>query len=294
MTTTGPTRQPLDIVVGVDGSGPSRRALAWAATEAARTGDRLVPVLCWTAIDRVGGDDAFRTGFTAEDATNVLHSVVAEVLGSEPGVVVRPEVVTEAPAKGLVARSTGAAALVVGERGRGGFPGLTLGSVSHAVATHATAPTVVCRGEPSAHGRVVVGVDGSEGSDAALRWAAAHAARRGAGLEVVRAWTSPLIGLPDGMMFDIDLVKAAEDTGQAELDAQVTRVLGEVGDDVTTLLTEGPASVALVERAAAADLVVVGPRGRGPLTSRLLGSVTYKLLHHSPCPVAVVPPRPQQ
>lgn len=293
MTTTGPTRRPLDVVVGVDGSGPSRRALAWAATEARLAGDRLVPVLCWTAVDTVGGE-AFRTGFTAEDADRILTRVVAEVLGPDPGVEVSPEVITEAPAKGLVARATGAALLAVGERGRGGFAGLTLGSVSQAAATHATAPTVVCRGEATTHGRVVVGVDGSEGSDNALRWAAAHAARRGATLEVVKAWTSPLVGLPDSMLFDIDLVKAAEDTGQAELDAQVARVLGEVGDDVTTLLTEGPASVALVERAAAADLVVVGPRGLGPLTSRLLGSVTYKLLHHSPCPVAVVPPRPLQ
>lgn len=293
MTPSDTPRQELDVVVGVDGSGPSRQALAWAAAEAKARGARLVPTLCWTAVD-LPVEDGFRLGFTSDDAAGVLARIVDEVLGPDPGVDVVRDVITEVPAKGLLDRSHDAGLLVVGDRGLGGFAGLRLGSVSQRVAAHATVPTVVTRGDALVDRRkVVVGFDGSEISEAALRWAADHAARRGARLEVVRAWVSPMSDLPTGVTFDLGVALDIEEAHRRSFTDDIARVLGEVPSDTEIVLTEGPADVELVDRSRDADLLVVGPRGRGPIASRLLGSVTYKLLHNAECSVAVVPlPRP--
>lgn len=289
MTPPDIQHQELDIIVGVDGSGPSRQALAWGAAEAAARGARLVPTLCWTAVE-LPVDDGFRLGFTSDDAAAVLARIVEEVLGPDPDVDVSRTVLTDVPSKGLLDRSRDAGMLVVGDRGRGGFAGLRLGSVSQRVAAHATVPTVVCRGDALVRrGRIVVGFDGSETSEAALRWAAAHAADRGATLEVVRTWSSPATDLPAGITFDLGLALDIEEAHHRSLTEDIARVLGEVPDGTEILLVEGAAAAELVARSADADLLVVGPRGRGPIASRLLGSVTYKVLHQAECSVAVVP-----
>jgi nucleotide-binding universal stress UspA family protein len=137
------------IVVGVDGSAGSRAALTWAAAEAAGHGADLVVVNVWehTLPPPAGGlsvsehyvpDPSQRT---AED----LVQVIKEELGDQPPVLVQPRVRQGSPAKMLIEESAEADLLVVGTRGRGGFAGLVLGSVSQHVAAYARCPVTVVR-----------------------------------------------------------------------------------------------------------------------------------------------------
>lgn len=289
MTTTPRIPGTGRVAVGVDGSEPGARALRWAADEARARGLVLVPILVWSYLDQPGGQP-FRPDYTEDDARRFLDLVLAEVLGDDPGIEVEPVVVTDTAAKGLLSQLDGKELLVVGARGGGGFAGLRLGSVSQAVVRHSPVPVVVHKGGPTDRGRVVAGVDGSENSRLALRWAATHALARGAVLEVVQTWLSPVLAMPAGVAFDPSLVEEVREASQRELDALVAEELGSFeGLRVETNLCEGPPGPALVDRSADADLVVVGTRGRGGFAALLLGSVSTSVLHHAECPVCVVP-----
>ena len=135
------------IVVGVDGSPASRKALTWAAAEAAAHGAELVVVNAWehTLLPPAGSvsvsehyvpDPSQRT---ADD----LLQVITEELGAEPAVLVQPQVKQGRPAKVLIDESAHADLLVVGNRGHGGFAGLVIGSVSQHVAAYAKCPVTV-------------------------------------------------------------------------------------------------------------------------------------------------------
>jgi nucleotide-binding universal stress UspA family protein len=137
------------IVVGVDGSQGSRKALTWAAAEAADHGADLVVINVWehTLLPPAGSVSVSEhyvpepSQTTAED----LVQVIKEELGEEPPVLVRPQVRQGRPAKVLIEDSEGADLLVVGKRGHGGFAGLVLGSVSQHVAAYAKCPVTVVR-----------------------------------------------------------------------------------------------------------------------------------------------------
>jgi nucleotide-binding universal stress UspA family protein len=146
---------------------------------------------------------------------------------------------------------------------------------------------------------IVVGVDGSPGSLAALRFALAEARLRGCSLVVLHAWVLPLVEAPGPFLLEVpsragppleqlraELHRAAE----ARLAAVLAKVAGEADDvAVEPRVVEGSASAALVEAAAGADLLVVGARGHGGLRGALLGSVSHQCAQHAPCPVAIVP-----
>lgn len=139
---------------------------------------------------------------------------------------------------------------------------------------------------------VVVGVDGSPESHAALRFALEDAGRRRSGVRVVSAYVPPeywavSYGLTTLPTLE-DLVQVSAQVGQAAVDAAVAAdpELGAVPTEVVAL--PGPAAKALIEQAADADLLVVGHRGRGGLTSAVLGSVGLHCVLHATCPVTVV------
>ena len=284
---------PPRVVVGIDGSDGASDALRWAAGEATARGAVLVPLLAWTYLDQPG-TEPFRADFTEADAEAFLAKAVDDALGGAYDGPIEPTAVTELPAPALLAEAQKAALVVVGHRGKGGFAGMYLGSVSQNVAAHARVPVVVHRpaqGEPT--GRIVVGASNSENGRLALEWAVAEATYRGASLEVVHAWTSPVVAFPTGVAFDPTLIAEVEAAARTDLDELVALAVGDSGIEVTTTLVEGPTAAALIEAAAGADLVVVGTRGRGGFKALLLGSVSNKVLHHAPCSVAVVPlPRP--
>ena len=158
----------MHILVGMDGSEPARRALAWAVERAQWTDTQVLAVRVLPNRSVVDTGDPVPAGVPMQtrdrlaeqrmrqareavagqeqEAQNELEQAVAEVCGADSPVPVRCQVTRgEPPAKALIARSRDADLLVVGSRGRGGFAGLLLGSVSQQCAQHAACPVVVVR-----------------------------------------------------------------------------------------------------------------------------------------------------
>lgn len=146
----GPVRAEGPVVVGVDGSRPSRVALAWAADEARRHGVGLVALLTWSYLLPIGehGLEAMRAGYTEHDAREALAAIVRDVLGTEPDVPVERRVVCGAPSSALVEAGEGASLLVVGPRAGAMRSPLHLGSVTIRLLHHASCPLAVVRERP--------------------------------------------------------------------------------------------------------------------------------------------------
>ena len=138
---------------------------------------------------------------------------------------------------------------------------------------------------------IVVGVDGSDGGRAALRWALREAHLRGCSLEAVCVWSFPVpIGLPYAEMqgvATIDFQQRAESMLATEVDKALADEGVEV--DVTRRAVMSHPVMALRQAAEHADLLVVGTRGRGGFTGLLLGSTSRECAQHAPCPVVIVP-----
>lgn len=138
---------------------------------------------------------------------------------------------------------------------------------------------------------IVVGVDGSEGSKLALRWACDEARRiDDAQVVVVATWTYPVVAASPWMGgYDVpmDLTEPTTDV-VAQAVAEVVAE-GFPADRISTKVVCGPAASTLIEAGTGADLLVVGSRGLGGFTGLLLGSVSHQVAAHAPCPVIVVP-----
>ncbi len=137
--------------------------------------------------------------------------------------------------------------------------------------------------------RIVVGIDASDPSLDALRWALDEARLRGAELELVHAFPRPeLVGMTMVVTLpsDDELRAASE-----QVLAEALERVGGAGDVPVTRRVEtgGPAAV-LVGAAEGADLLVVGARGLGGFKGLLLGSVTQQVIAQAPCPVVVITP----
>jgi nucleotide-binding universal stress UspA family protein len=277
----------MKFVVGTDGSAQAALAVRWSADEAEVNGAELVVVLVWSYLDQYHPDrsDAFDTAYSEDTARAALAAWVSEELG--PHAAVQQRVVNDLPVTGLLEVGDAADLLVLGSRGRGGFEGLVLGSVSERVAQLATSPVAVVRSPAAVRGgRVVAGIDGSARSQTALHWAAAEARARNAPLDVVHAWRPPLLSpFPVGSTASDHA--ALEAAGRTVLDAAVHDP-ALAGTDVRAHLSHDRPARALIERAAGAGLVVVGTRGLGRVAGTLLGSVSRQLLHHAPCPIVVI------
>jgi nucleotide-binding universal stress UspA family protein len=279
--------QPItSIVVGVDGSPGATRALEWAGGEAERNGALLTVVGAWAC----GGFSG--AVLTEEGARHIVEEAADRAAEQHPGVTVKHELCKEPAAEALIEASREADLLVVGSRGFGGFRGLLFGSVGQHCLTHAPCSVVIIRSSEEsgssdpgmALDHIVVGVDGSEGSDLALDWAVNEARRTGAQLDVMGSWVFPgssgyvfaaVVGIPD----------AARQVVAAAL-ARVARNAPEVVARGTT--SEDPPAVALKAASRGAELLVVGSRGLGAFRGLLLGSVSQYLANHAHCSVAVV------
>ena len=137
------------MVVGIDGSPGSRKALIWAAAEAADHLADLVAITAWerTLIPPLGNPSVPQTRAPDPDqrAIEDLLTVIKEELGADPPVLVQPRVKQGNPAEVLIEESANSDLLVVGTRGHGGFAGLVLGSVSQHVAAYAKCPVAIIR-----------------------------------------------------------------------------------------------------------------------------------------------------
>ena len=138
---------------------------------------------------------------------------------------------------------------------------------------------------------IVVGVDGSPGSLAALRFALAEARLRREPVRLVHAWGFPAattVSGPTGSAY-AKLLRASEDAARSAIDGALAAVGGETdGLDLESVAVEGTPGRALVEESAGATLLVVGSRGHSALVGSLLGSVGLQVVQHARCPVAVV------
>ena len=136
--------------------------------------------------------------------------------------------------------------------------------------------------------KIVVGVDGSEAAQGALQWAYEEARLARAELVVLHSWDYPYSEVADGTA---DVRSSMQRDATAQLQSASAALVKQATQDgivVTSMLVEKTPAQALVDEAATADLVVVGSRGRGGLSSLLLGSVSRAVVQHSPCPVAVI------
>ncbi len=293
---TGTRRQV--VVVGVDGSAESMVAASWAADEAQRRHLGLhllyayvVPAIGIPAYGRppdISG--AFHT-----EAQEILDSAAEAVGTSHPALVVTTALVNADPRPVLVKASEDAVLTVVGTRGGGRIPEVVLGSVALHVAAHGRSPVAVISKTAAAlaNGPVLVGVDGSATSAAAVEFAFGEAAVRGADLEAVLVWDDLAIR---GFAKSEPLVGRLEDDEEhAVLSEQLAGWRGKYPDvTVRQVVRRGRAADALIRYGkllspdARPQLVVVGSRGRGGLTGLFLGSTSQTLICHSPWPVVVV------
>lgn len=139
---------------------------------------------------------------------------------------------------------------------------------------------------------IVVGVDGSAQSNAALQWALEESGRRGARVEAMLAYHQEPVFVPATSMALHPYGERPQRHPAQELHANVhlarTAVLG--APDVAETVVVGDAADHLVEASRHADLLVIGTRGHGPVVGAVLGSVAAKCLRHAECPVVVIPP----
>ena len=136
---------------------------------------------------------------------------------------------------------------------------------------------------------IVVGVDGSPGSQVAVEFAAREAAAHGATLRLISAWEIPTSVLAGGgVPTDVYDNFAAEAQKRLEEAAVQVRAIAPAVT-VEKKVVEGHAGNMLVEEAETADLVVIGRRGHGALTEFLLGSISHQVADHAKCAVVIVP-----
>jgi nucleotide-binding universal stress UspA family protein len=281
------------IVVGIDGSKAAAKALDWAADEAERRRARLVIAYAGHLADR--GVLAERT---ARDAMGqicgygreLLDEAVSIAVASRRLVDVKTELHEVPPAQLLIGLSETAAMLVVGRGDDGHLARFIFGSTTQRVAQHAHCPVIVVgEGPPPTGGTIVVGTSETPGGEAALQFAAAEAAVRGADLLLVRSWSElnwARVGFPFPAEIPFRSLRSAE---QATLDRSVQAIRGSFpGLHVDGRLAEQPAYAALEAAAHEAALLVIGCRRPDAGQLSRLGPLSSWLLHHSAGPVAIV------
>ncbi|MGI5129938.1 universal stress protein [Pseudonocardia sp. CA-107938] len=277
------TSDPRPVVVAVDTSESARDAAAWAADLAAD----------WSAplhLLHVELGDPTDAPLPAQPWLLELESVAERAGATDRRVEVRPGDVIQV----VSARAFDARLIVLGSYGDGAWSGMLAGSVALGVLGRARCPVAVVRGSapriaPPRGGPVVVGVDGSAASVAALEVAADLAASLGARLVAVEAWSDVAVG-PGGTPFrrreapDELFAEAA-----AELEASLLPLRERYPDlAVDQVVAEGTPVRVLLDRAAGARMLVVGTRGRTGYTGMLMGSTSNALVEFAPCPVVVV------
>lgn len=274
------------VMVGLDGSPTASAASRWAARLAAATGSELVLASAWRSAQAEGtAEDVELQRKAARIRLEDDWCAPARAAGATPRAMLLegpPDVLLDA------AEAEHAELLVVGNRGAGGFASLHLGSVAHHLARHTARPLAVVPQSSADRlpDTIVVGVDGSPGSTAAIRWCADTAPVLGARVVAVLAFEPFLEWVP------------ADDPASWYRDAErdVERwvaPLRQLAIDVEVVVVRDIHPVPAIAAAATrhgAGLVVVGTRGRGGFAHLHLGSVALQVVHHTGLAVVLVPP----
>lgn len=278
------------IIVGVDSSPSGRQALLWAVGQAVASDASLTAVRSWSPPVTAAGYGTVVYGALAEavqDAEVAARTLAQDMLKDAVGAVSGADRLTTdvlvregSAAAVLVAAAADADLLVVGTRGAGLLARSVLGSVSASVLHHAERPVAVVPATAApGGGRIVVGVDHSPQSSAALQLAVALARQRGSALVPVYVH-DPRLGTGGA---GLSALEAAE---RASLDsaAQTAGAEGVVEPEVPT----GHPVEELLRLSGPTDVLVLGSRGRGGFTGLLLGSVSAQCAQHATGPVVVV------
>ncbi|MDT6982271.1 universal stress protein [Streptomyces lusitanus] len=285
------------ITAGIDGSEESLAALAWAAREAVRRDLPLRVVHAW----RFQTHDALDTGDRAAQerwVREAAEEAVRAVRERHGGLDVTTDVPEGDAVETLTAAAAGAEMLVLGSRGHGRLMGFLVGSVGQQVIVDAERPVVFVRAGDKASDEVagheiVVGQEGDpEDSAAALGFAFETAARRGATVRAVRAWTlPPVFAYSPSSLQLLDEAGGLEPFERKNL-AEALAPWRERFPDVHVVehVEMGSAGQVLLSVSGTAQLMVVGRRARRSAVGARIGSVAHGVLHHADCPVAVVPP----
>ncbi|MGW2661828.1 universal stress protein [Nocardia tengchongensis] len=292
---TAPQADPNPaIIVAVDGSAVAYQAVAWAALDAARHGCplRIVTSICApvgpppTAV--LNASDIAWLESEGERIVGEATRIASETL-TGAGVAMSSEVTTEPIIPHLIGLSRHARMVVLGSRGLGALRRGLLGSVTSAVTHHAKCPVAVIHttaaADPvSARQPVLVGVDGTPNSVAALELAFEEASLRKTGLTAVHAWSD--VSGPYMPMAGWETLQEQEDATFGEEMAGYAERYPDVA--VRRILVKDRPVRFLVDEAEHAQLVVVGSHGRGGFTGMLLGSTSNALLHSVDCPIIIV------
>ncbi|EOD69601.1 universal stress protein [Amycolatopsis vancoresmycina] len=251
------------VLAGVDASAPSLAAVRWAAREAGRR-DTILRLLHACVFEETHDHDEL----LLEHVDRRLRRAAGIARDQAPGVRVETAVRLGLAADLLLEEAVDAALVVLGSHGLGGWRGALIGSVALRVAAEAPCPVVVVPGhQPTRTGPVVAGIDRSESSEHALRFAFEEAAATRAPVLVVHAGDD-----------DAGLVARVAAWRREYPDLEVR----------TEVVPERVPARALEHAAPDARLIVVGTRGRGPVAGGILGSTGNALLSRAVCPVAVV------
>ncbi|MCK0111041.1 universal stress protein [Ornithinimicrobium sp. F0845] len=285
------------VVVGVDVPETSGDAVRWAARTAQLHG---VPLSLVHAVEGVAGlpggvvgveDSTTRELLRATtDAPSPLDQVVEEVRAEFPDLEIEPVEIVGDNVKSLLAHQEDAL-LVVGTGRRGGLSEFVLGSTSLGVAMHATSPVAVVppgSGGQDVRGVITVAVDGSADSAVAARIACYEARARGAKVVAVNTWGLEVV---DGFVVTESDQEQFAAIQQRQTDLVERAVAGARRDypevELDVAVVNGRVVHTLVDRAAQSDLLVMGSRGLGGFSGKLLGSVSQRVLRGSTCPVVI-------
>jgi nucleotide-binding universal stress UspA family protein len=273
------TRQ---IVAGVNSRAESRDAARWAADEAALRRLPLCLVYAWEWLFPAPGSEA-DPEMSARSPARLLEAAAAEAAARHPALDISTRQIERRPAEALLSLQDEAETLVLGSRALGRLRGFVSGSVGLAVTARAAQPVVHVRPAlPPPRGDVVVGIDLSEDNDALLSFAVDAAERRGTRLRAVHVWRVPPPAAGDGV----------DSTGNHL--AAVIRLMRPWRDKHPDLTIEeeavrGHPASELIASAEGTALLLVGRRAHDHALAPRIGHVTHAVLHHAPCPVAVVP-----
>lgn len=281
-------------MAGVDGSDSALEAARWAADEAVRKRVplRLVSCVHVPVTSTYVGDVGLGFGLTEDlraESERLLEQVRAALVARQPDLNVATAELFGPPIPALVEESNAARLMVVGSRGLGGFRGMLVGSTAVALASRGHCPVAVIRGDGRGGGPVVVGVDGSPTSDAAVELAFEEASLRGAELVAVHTWLEHTSDAAHLAAMESRIGGDAVSTrGMQELAERLTP-WAEKYPDVTVVrrVVSGRPIVNLLAAAADAQLLLVGSRGRGTFAGVVLGSTSQALVYHAPCPLIV-------
>ncbi|MGD9998228.1 MAG: universal stress protein [Ilumatobacteraceae bacterium] len=258
------------VVVGFDASPGARDVVEWAAREAIARTSSLRVVTCWAVPSDV---DFYGAGARQ---TGALADIVATIRREHPGLSVDSVATHLDPREALIDHAAESDLLVIGSSEPGVARTLLLGSVARSAARRSPCPVVVVRGRGARDvRRIVVGVDGSSASMAALDWACDEANRHGAELSLVHSWER---------LESRDL--AADVLAESVREAS-TRTHNPVHGESC----EGSAAKSLVQASRNADLVAIGSRGRSGFRTAIFGSVALEVAERAGCPVAITHPR---